>query len=134
MQNEFKILEERIEHLKEVYRHDKEAIQKALDLQASEYERRMETLNHEAARVLDVQTRSVNQEIFDELKKNTEQKLSKLENWQSTENGKKAVYAIILIVVMFVINYFKVNTIESNKAQLEVLEIRIKVLEDLRKK
>lgn len=40
--------------------------EKALQLQASEYERRLQTLNHEYARIAEVLAKSVSQERFEE--------------------------------------------------------------------
>lgn len=54
-----------LEHFKELHAEKMAGMQKALELQAREYERRLEGLNHEAARILESQQKSISVEKFD---------------------------------------------------------------------
>ena len=58
------VLSERISALEKVYDERFKALADALKLQAREYERRLESLNHEAARIAESQAASVNAERY----------------------------------------------------------------------
>jgi hypothetical protein len=53
------------QHLREVMQLQLSAVEKARELQAAEYERRLALLNHEAAQLKDMQAQYVPREVFD---------------------------------------------------------------------
>lgn len=107
-------IEREIAHLKELYRIQGDAIKLALDLQAEEYERRLEILNGEAEQLRDMQATYLPRESFEAFQKQViedieanKKEVIALNNWKSTIVGQIALFGIALTVVMFLLNYFK---------------------------
>ena len=75
------------------------ALREARDLQAKEYERRLETLNHEAAQLKSMQSSYVPRETYDLLVK----EVSELKLWKSNDQGKNAVWGIVIPLIVSII-------------------------------
>lgn len=63
------ILEERIIHLRELFETHHAYVKEALELQAKEYERRLDILNHQAEQIVEMKNTFVFQESFNEYRK-----------------------------------------------------------------
>ena len=85
-------LDVKLARLETAFAAHKEATQQALNLQAKEYDRRLNELNGEAARILAVQNHSVTRELFDI-------KIAELEKAIRPILGTVAVVALIAAVV-----------------------------------
>lgn len=96
-------METEIQHLKELMA-EKE---KALIIQAREYERRLEILNHEAERLRLMQTSYIPREVYESEMKEINAKVQMLIDKQNKQAGWVAAISIILTLVMFGLNYFK---------------------------
>ena len=75
------------------------ALREARDLQAKEYERRLEMLNHEAVQLKAMQGTYVPRETHLLLV----DKVDKLERWQSNTQGKNTVWGIVIPLVVSLI-------------------------------
>lgn len=80
----------------------------ALNLQAKEYERRLETLNHENARILEAQSKSVSLEKYELEIERLQQDLVTLQKKDSTDIGRKegatATWAYVLAGIAIIIS------------------------------
>ena len=114
------------QHLREVMQLQLGAVEKARELQAAEYERRLALLNHEAAQLKDMQAMYVPREVFEGTMKELGGKIDKMidsasknlpreihEQFVKDTNDKisalsRLVYIGmgILIVVEFVVRFF----------------------------
>lgn len=75
-------------------------IEKALQLQAEEYERRLESLNGEASRLAKVLDQSVPREVFEQYKE-TQQKAGEIvANTLSEERGARASQARLVYIIL----------------------------------
>ena len=91
-----------------------ESLDVALKLQAKEYERRLLDLNGEAARIRDIQLSSVPRETYQIKHEKLESEVKELRQWKDNQQGKSAVYSIILPLVIsfltgimfFLLNHF----------------------------
>lgn len=137
----YKILEKEIRHFRELYDHDFKALDKALELKAGQDSLHFDNLNNEAARLLDVQTRSVSQEIFDAFQKSVNERVEKVDKWQTLVDGRKGVYAAmyalgVVLVVVF-LNYLMrpaVDTkIDENKNKIDQLEQKFNDMQNIKK-
>jgi hypothetical protein len=75
------VIEERIKRIEK-------ATEKALRLQAKEYERRLEILNHEAIQLRDMQAKYVPREVFDSKHYELEQKIQINTDYILAQRGK----------------------------------------------
>ena len=66
-----KLAQERLAAFKELYESEKAATKEALRLQAAEYERRLDTLNHAHQAALEAQAKTVPREMFEQNKTTT---------------------------------------------------------------
>jgi hypothetical protein len=82
-EQEFRALREALEAVKDAIKAQASADQRALELQATEYERRLETLNHAHQQAVEAQARTVPRELFDQYVKETAARESALVNAQS---------------------------------------------------
>lgn len=84
------------------------ALQKALKLQAKEYERRLEDLNGEAGRLKQMKAELTSREAFDAAMMEVSKKLDILNDWKIKQEGKSQltqyipwILAIISMVIMY---------------------------------
>lgn len=95
----------------EVYKVKFEAMEKALLLQAKEYERRLSDLNGEAGRLRDMQATYVPREVFDTVVKDMEKRIEILTAVNLKTEGVKSLYSIIpvalTIIGLFMMYYLK---------------------------
>lgn len=104
MINESTVLSNEIKHLRELLTEQKKSTEKALELQAKEYERRLEILNHEAARLSQMKNDFVPKGEHDIEKMNVEKRVHALELFRSNIEGR--MYAVMLVfgIVVTLIN------------------------------
>lgn len=86
---------ERTVHLK-----DKEALATALELQAKEYERRLDLLNHEAQQLKDMQATYVPRELFDTTIKELNKEISALKQYKDNAMGKQSILTVVISVII----------------------------------
>lgn len=93
----------------------------ALKLQAKEYERRLEALNHEAVQLKDMQTTYVSRELFDRTMdligqrnerviNDLKEKIESLNSWKTKQEGKAQLMQYIpwlLTAISIIILYTK---------------------------
>lgn len=95
----------------EVFKTKFEAMEKALQLQAKEYERRLSDLNGEAGRLRDMQATYVPREVFDTVVKDLEKRIEILTAVNLKSEGVKGLAAIIpwiiSIIGLFLMYYLK---------------------------
>lgn len=95
----------------EAYKIKFEAMEKALQLQAKEYERRLSDLNGEAGRLRDMQATYVPREVFDTVVKDLEKRIEILTAVNLKGEGVKGLAAIIpwiiSIIGLFLMYYLK---------------------------
>lgn len=95
----------------EAYKIKFEAMEKALQLQAKEYERRLSDLNGEAGRLRDMQATYVPREVFDTVVKDLEKRIDILTAVNLKGEGVKGLAAIIpwiiSIIGLFLMYYLK---------------------------
>jgi DNA repair exonuclease SbcCD ATPase subunit len=84
------------------------ALEKALELQAKEYERRLEDLNGEAGRLKAMKQELASREVFDRTIDELRKELKVLSEWKTKQEGKSQltmyipwIIAIISIVIMY---------------------------------
>ena len=83
---------------------------KAKDLQAKEYERRLEALNHEAARL----QLMVTKDLFDEVIGSIREEVTAIRLWRSNEEGKAqqskwiAIAALIISAIIGVLSLIQI--------------------------
>lgn len=94
-------IEREIAHIKELHRLEMEGIRKALELQAEEYERRLEILNNEAGQLKAMQATYVPRENFEAFQKQfmgdieaNRKDLIELNKWKATIVGQIALFGI----------------------------------------
>jgi hypothetical protein len=100
-------LEAEIRHLREMMDLRFDAISKALELQAREYERRLGVLNHENERIVQIQAQGVSNEKFDghvkayeEWKRNVDGVLSLAEGAKvGTEKDRARLRQLVVISI-----------------------------------
>jgi len=100
-------------------------MEKALKLQAKEYERRLEDLNGEAGRIKDVQKESIPREVFDRmidsLNEKFERKITILNDWKLKQESKldtkeeskvdfKSYIALIVSIISLIFMYLKLKS------------------------
>jgi hypothetical protein len=73
--------------------------EKALMLQAKEYERRLESLNHEADQLKSMQRTYVSQEVYDEKMKNMDSELRLLRSFKDNMEGRMIGYSAIAFIL-----------------------------------
>lgn len=84
------------------------ALEKALELQAKEYERRLEGLNGEAGRLHKMQEQYVPREVFERMIDELRKELRTLSEWKTKQEGKSQLtqyipwlLAAISIILMY---------------------------------
>ncbi len=84
------------------------ALEKALNLQAKEYERRLEDLNGEKERLKAMKAELISREVFDNAMSEISKKLDILNDWKIKQEGKSQLtqyipwlLAAISIVLMY---------------------------------
>ena len=87
---------ERIEGLRALSFERSAAAKEALALQAKEYERRLDALNHEHERIAANQASSIPREVFDRVIGQHESRMADLERWRATSEGR--VWGICLVI------------------------------------
>ena len=90
----------KIQELKTLRDVDKEAAQKALDIATAELSRRMESLNHEAARIRDIEAKTITREAHTLTLTPLEDRVVKLENEAATLRGKADQKAVNVNSIM----------------------------------
>lgn len=86
------------------------ALQKALKLQAKEYERRLEDLNGEAGRLKQMKAELTPREVFDNTINEIKEKLDVINTWKVKQEGKSQLTQYIpwiLAIISMVIMYWK---------------------------
>lgn len=103
-----------IAHTKELFSVELAANQKAMELQAKEYERRLELLNGEAESLRKMQATYVPRESFEAFQKQVGEmdvsqniKITDLEKWKSTVIGQFAILQIAFFIILALLNHFK---------------------------
>ena len=84
--------------------------QKALKLQAKEYERRLEVLNHENERIAEILKQSIPREIFDRSLESMNAKIQINTDYMNAEKGRMRLERFIpwaIAVAALVISYLK---------------------------
>jgi hypothetical protein len=79
---------------------------KALDLQAREYERRLEALNGEASRISKSQADHVQRPVYDIEVGALNRRMQVLENWKSNMEGKLWGIGLLVTVVNLALHYY----------------------------
>ena len=111
----FQILEERIEHEREVRELSDEFVEQARVLQAAEYQRRLDVLNHAHEQAVQAARATVPRETFDrytetEATKATtrddiiDKKLADFDSWRSGINGRTIGVGAAVAIAVIVIN------------------------------
>lgn len=107
----YKILEERIDHLKEVHERYVAESDDRLKLQAKEYKRRLDALNGEAERLRSMQASYVPREVYAQFEMSTNKEITALREWKATQTGKTYVFGIVIVLlvtaIMWGFDYFK---------------------------
>ena len=125
-EQEYRALREALESVKDMFKAQTESDRRALLLQAEEYERRLETLNHAHAQAVEAQARTVPREVFDQYVKETEQReralvgsqnerfataveainnrADELMNWRSGLEGRLIGVSAVIGVIVVVVN------------------------------
>ena len=83
-------------------RHDLE--DRALHLQAEEYERRLDLLNHEHTRTREVQLTYVARDVYDAEKREWDNRVRNLEKFQNNLIGRMVVIAFALATLAAIIS------------------------------
>lgn len=87
------------------------AMEKALELQAKEYERRLSDLNGEASRLRDMQETYIPREVFNTTVKDMEKRIEILTAVNLKSEGIKSLYSIVPVVLtiigLFLMYYLK---------------------------
>jgi hypothetical protein len=102
-------LSQRIDSDKELFLSKEEARAVALKLQFKETERRLETLNHEAARLAMMVTKEQFEVIVNQLKRDNEDsrnKIVELEKDKSNRDGRMYMFQFIWGVVLLILSWF----------------------------
>lgn len=107
-------LEREIAHIKELFRAELDAVKMAKELQAKEYERRLEILNGEAEQLRDMQATYVPRETFEAFQKQIlgimegqGKQIIELQNWKSAIVAQIAIVGTIFMIGMALLNHFK---------------------------
>jgi hypothetical protein len=87
------------EHFEILMARDREALEKALELQAREYERRLDDLNHEAERLTNMQNNYVHQEVYEQYKESVNLELRKLREYRSVQEGRAQAFTVVTGIV-----------------------------------
>lgn len=112
-----KLLEEKVLALKELMITVRRGDQKALELQAKEYERRLEALNHEADQLKEMQGRYVPREVYEKDLASLREEIKVNNDWRIKQEGQgvgKGAYSdmfkwlvpVLLTITFFLIMYF----------------------------
>lgn len=113
-----KLLEEKVLALKELMITVRRGDQKALELQAAEYERRLSSLNHEADQLKAMQEKYIPREVYDKDIAALREEIRVNNDWRIKQEGQgqgKGVYGdlikwilpVIITITFFLIMYFK---------------------------
>jgi len=104
-------VDEKLRHLQDLFDHRLAATEKALVLQAAEYERRLDDLNHERARELQERGRTLPREIFegfhreyDEFRRKAETELAAAHSRATTWT---AAVALAFTILTLALHFFK---------------------------
>lgn len=83
---------------------------KALKLQAKEYERRLEILNHEAQKLATMQATYMPREVYVTEQYEQDKKIGALSEWKSKSEGgqvvRQFVWGIVIVLLSAVLSYF----------------------------
>ena len=114
--SEKEYIDKEINHLKELVNKERELDGKALVLQFNETERRLEALNHEAARLSLMIPKDQFDLVIEQLKKDGDRKdddIKIVQLWISNQEGKAArsqiiaIASIIVSIIAIVLSFFK---------------------------
>jgi len=78
--------------------------QRALEVQAKEYERRLESLNHEAEQLKSMQRTYVQQDTFNSMMSQVDKDLRLLREDRAGQMGQQRVTLIVIGVVVSIVN------------------------------
>jgi len=92
-------IEIRLARLEVLVAGEVKALREARDLQAKEYERRLEMLNHEATQLKAMQSSYVPRETHELLVK----EVNELRLWKSNDQGKNAVWGVVIPLIVSII-------------------------------
>lgn len=98
--NEVAKLKERIDSLRRELILRSETQDKALQIQAREYERRLETLNHEASQLKAMQSTYVPRETYEMSQREVLAKYEELKTYKDTMTGKASQTQVIVAYVI----------------------------------
>ena len=126
-EQEFVAMREALESIKELFKQQAVSDRRALELQAEEYERRLDTLNHAHQAAVEAQAKTVPREMFDQYVKEQQASISArvtaqtdkfvtaidqlnervdgLVNWRSGLEGRMIGISAVIGVVVIVINF-----------------------------
>lgn len=99
LQVDVAILEERLFQ-------QKEANEKALILQAKEYEKHLSELNGEAGRLKDMQSTYIPREVYERDKAEWIDKLEKLTKWQDVMSGRIIGFGLAWTILIAIIQWY----------------------------
>ena len=88
-----------IQHLKELHSQRMDYIEKAIILQAKEYERRLEALNHEGDQLKNMQTSYVSQDVNRQEKQEIAKDLRLLNTFKDNIEGRMIAYASVSFII-----------------------------------
>jgi hypothetical protein len=80
------------------------SLDKARQLQAKEYERRMENLNHETEQLKAMQQKYIRRETYDQKMDNIEKDLRELRDYRSNQEGRQTVILFGFGLIVTVLN------------------------------
>lgn len=125
-EQEYAALRDALDALKELFMSINAADTKALELQAAEYERRLETLNHAHQQAVEAQARTVPRELFDQYVKESanreaalvaaqseksitaigalNDRVDEVNTWRSGLEGRLIGISIAIGIVVIIIN------------------------------
>lgn len=103
----YKIIEERIDHLKELHKEELRRIrdqlaasEKALVLQAEKYEDKLVLLNNEYKRIDKIVETRVSKEIYAQFEISTNKEITSLREWKAQQTGKTYVFGIVVVILI----------------------------------
>jgi len=92
------------------HKKDSASLEKALELQAVEYKRRLEILNGEAQHLQDIQATYLPREVWENTMVELKKEIEELKQYKNTNLGRQSITAIIIPAVVslifLVINFF----------------------------
>lgn len=96
--SDYRLFQEQIKHLREL----RELDQRALELQRTENDRRLNNLNGEHENIKQNQAKSVLREVYDSQQDEQNDKIQTLLAWKSNSEGRQAMSKWIAIIAVII--------------------------------